>query len=106
MKTLTRISMAAAIALAVPAGLSAPAMAQALSPEVGEPLQEASDLARQGNTSAAMSRVNAAREAAAIAPSPTGTAACIACPRSFRSRAVSASCKLPAAQSALYSPRL
>ncbi len=42
----------------------------------------------------------------AIAPTPTGTAACIACPRARSSRAVSASVSTPAAQSALYSPRL
>ena len=41
---------------------------------------------------------------AAIAPSPTGTAFCIDWPRSFRSRAASASCRAPAAVSAEYSP--
>ena len=39
-----------------------------------------------------------------MAPSPTGTAFCIAWPRSFRSRAASASCRAPAAASAEYSP--
>ncbi len=64
MKFVSRLTMAAAIALAVPAGLAAPAMAQALSPNVGKPLQEASSLAKSGNLSAAMARVNAARSAA------------------------------------------
>ncbi|MNY20563.1 hypothetical protein D3C86_1540490 [compost metagenome] len=41
---------------------------------------------------------------AAIAPSPTGTAACMALPRIRRRRAVSATEKVPAAQSAEYSP--
>ena len=41
---------------------------------------------------------------AVMAPLPTGTAACIAWPRSFRSRAASASEKAPAAASAEYSP--
>ena len=41
---------------------------------------------------------------AAIAPSPTGTAFCIAWPRSFSSRAASASCRAPAAARAEYSP--
>ena len=41
---------------------------------------------------------------AAIAPSPTGTASCIACPRSLSSRAVSSSRSALAAQSAEYSP--
>ncbi len=41
---------------------------------------------------------------AAMAPTPTGTAFCIDCPRSFRSRAASASFSDPAAASAEYSP--
>ena len=41
---------------------------------------------------------------AAIAPSPTGTAACMALPRMRSSRAVSASENVPAAASAEYSP--
>ena len=41
---------------------------------------------------------------AAIAPRPTGTASCIACPRSRSIRAVSSSRIAPAAQSAEYSP--
>ena len=41
---------------------------------------------------------------AAMAPCPTGTAACIACPRIFRSRAASATLSAPAAASAEYSP--
>ena len=47
-----------------------------------------------------------APSSAHIAPTPTGTAACIACPRSLSSRAVSASENAPAAASAVYSPRL
>ncbi len=39
-----------------------------------------------------------------MAPCPTGTACCIACPRIFSSRAVSAIENTPAAQSAEYSP--
>jgi hypothetical protein len=39
-------------------------------------------------------------------PLPNGTAACIAWPRRLSSRAVVERSKLPAAQSALYSPRL
>ena len=42
---------------------------------------------------------------AAIAPSPTATASCIAFPRILSSRAVSARLKVPAAQRAEYSPR-
>ena len=41
---------------------------------------------------------------AAIAPSPTGTAFCIACPRTRNSRAASSMVRAPAAQSAEYSP--
>ena len=41
---------------------------------------------------------------AAMAPCPTGTACCIAWPRIFSSLAVSESEKVPAAQSAEYSP--
>lgn len=67
MTFVSRLTMAAALALAVPAGLSAPAMAQALSPSVGKPLQEASSLARANNIAAATARVNAARSAASTA---------------------------------------
>ena len=45
-----------------------------------------------------------APRSAAIAPCPTGTAACIACPRSFSSFAVVERSKAPAAHSAEYSP--
>ena len=41
---------------------------------------------------------------AAMAPTPTGTAFCIDWPRSFKSRAASASCRAPAAARAEYSP--
>ena len=47
-----------------------------------------------------------APSSAAIAPSPTGTACCIAWPRSFSSFAVVARSNEPAAHSAEYSPRL
>ncbi len=47
-----------------------------------------------------------APKSAAIAPSPTGTAACMARPRAFRSRAASATGIAPAAASAEISPRL
>src|SRR3546814_20409302 len=67
MTFVSRLTMAAALALAVPAGLSAPAMAQALSPSVGKPLQEASRLARANNIPAATARVTAARSAASTA---------------------------------------
>jgi hypothetical protein len=63
MNFVSRMTMTAAVALSV-AGLSAPALAQALSPDVGKPLQEASNLAKAGNLGAAMARVNAARSAA------------------------------------------
>ena len=43
---------------------------------------------------------------AAIAPTPTGTAFCMACPRSFNSRAASPIENVPAAANAEYSPRL
>ena len=39
-----------------------------------------------------------------IAPWPTGTAFCMACPRSFNKRAVSARLNAPAAARAEYSP--
>ena len=41
-----------------------------------------------------------------FAPSPTGTAACIARPRSLSSRAVVDRSSAPAAHKAVYSPRL
>ena len=47
-----------------------------------------------------------APSSAAIAPTPTGTAACIAWPRSFSSFAVVGRSNDPAADSAEYSPRL
>lgn len=64
MTLVSRLTMAAALAFAVPAGFSGSAFAQALSPDVGKPLQEASSLARAGNLGAAMARVNSARSAA------------------------------------------
>lgn len=66
MTFVSRLAVAAALAIAAPAGLMAtsPAFAQALSPAVGGPLQKAQNLARAGNTSAAMAQVNAARGAA------------------------------------------
>ena len=47
-----------------------------------------------------------APSSAAIAPTPTGTACCIAWPRSFSSFAVVARSNVPAAHNAEYSPRL
>ncbi|MBB4630941.1 tetratricopeptide repeat protein [Sphingosinicella soli] len=67
MTFVSRLTMAAALAFAAPIGLSAPALAQALSAGVGKPLQEASKLANAGNNAAATARVNAARSAASTA---------------------------------------
>lgn len=67
MKFVSRLTMAAMLAVAAPAVISAPALAQALSAGVGKPLQEASSLAKAGNLSAAMARVNTARSAASTA---------------------------------------
>lgn len=61
MKTIKTIALAAAMAVAVPAGS---AHAQALSRDVGVPLQEAGDFLRSGNTRAALARVRTARAAA------------------------------------------
>jgi hypothetical protein len=47
---------------------------------------------------------SSAPSSAIMAPSPTGTATCIACPRIFNKRAASAMLKVPAAASAEYSP--
>jgi len=56
--------------------------------------------------SAAASAVGRSRpRSAAIAPCPTGTACCMARPRSCRSRAASDREKVPTAQRAEYSPR-
>jgi tetratricopeptide (TPR) repeat protein len=64
MTFVSRMTVAAALAVATTGIAAAPALAQALSPDVGKPLQEASNLSRAGNTGAAMARVNAARAAA------------------------------------------
>ena len=73
MKLMSRSALAVslAVAAAVPlAGVSSPAFlsgaasAQALSPAVGKPLQQASAATRAGNTSAALTYVNQARQAA------------------------------------------
>ena len=63
MTFVSRMTMTATLALGLSA-LTVPAFAQALSPDVGKPLQEASKLAGSGNLGAAMARVNAARAAA------------------------------------------
>ena len=57
--------------------------------------------------SAAMSATSsrARPSTAAMAPSPTGTARCMASPRRFSSRAAAARSNVPAAASAEYSPR-
>lgn len=61
MKTFRTIALCTALSLTVPAG---GALAQALSRDVGVPLQDAQRLASQGNTSAAAAKVKAARSAA------------------------------------------
>ena len=61
MKIFRTILLGAALAASVP---STGVMAQALSRDVGLPLQEARSLAQRGNTSAAMARVRTARNAA------------------------------------------
>ncbi len=70
MKLISRVALAVAVA-AIPLGgilgveyLAAPAMAQALSPAVGKPLQQANAAAKAGNTAAATNAVNQARAAA------------------------------------------
>jgi len=67
----TALALSVAVAGAIPlAGLSGPAFlagaasAQALSPAVGKPLQQASAAARAGNNAAAQNFVNQARQAA------------------------------------------
>jgi tetratricopeptide (TPR) repeat protein len=73
MKLVSRLSLAVSLGLAsaVPlAGvpiLSGAALAQALSPAVGKPLQQASNAAKAGNYSAAQNYVNQARAAATTA---------------------------------------
>jgi tetratricopeptide (TPR) repeat protein len=63
-----RVALAAALALAVPiVGEPHLALAQALRPEVGKPLQEASSLAKSRNISGAVAKVEAARKAATTA---------------------------------------
>jgi tetratricopeptide (TPR) repeat protein len=70
MTLISRASLALSLAatplaaLPVAAFLSAPVMAQALSPAVGKPLQQASAAARAGNIAAATNAVNQARAAA------------------------------------------
>jgi len=70
MNLVSRVALAVAVAAIPLAGipgaerLSAPAMAQAMSPAVGKPLQQASAQARAGNTAAATNSVNQARAAA------------------------------------------
>jgi tetratricopeptide (TPR) repeat protein len=65
MKTISRAALAFAIATLPLAGMTAaPASAQALSPAVGKPLQQASNSARAGNVAAASGFVDQARAAA------------------------------------------
>lgn len=67
MTFVSRLAVAAAFAFAAPVAittLSTPAMAQAMSPAVGNALKEAQKLAAAGNVAAATARVNAARSAA------------------------------------------
>jgi len=59
------IALSLALALAAPMALTAvPAIAQALAPAVGKPLQQASNAAKAGNVAAAQNYVNQARSAA------------------------------------------
>jgi len=62
MKLVSRLALVAALGLAAPLGSAA--YAQALSPAVGRPLQNASNAARSGNTAAATAAINQARAAA------------------------------------------
>ena len=65
------------------------------------------DLALRGGVGDGPGDLDARRRARRPSPPrPTGTARCIAWPRSLSSRAVVGKSKEPAAQSALYSPRL
>ncbi len=67
MKFVSRLAVAAAFTMAAPVAMTAiatPAFAQALSPAVGKPLQEAQKLAGSGNLAAASQRLAAARAAA------------------------------------------
>ncbi|MHB9878647.1 tetratricopeptide repeat protein [Pacificimonas sp. ICDLI1SI03] len=61
MKTIRTLALATALSLSIPAG---GAFAQALSRDVGVPLQEAQSLASRGQLSAAAAKVRAARSAA------------------------------------------
>ena len=61
MKTIRSLALAAALSLTLP---TVAVQAQTLSRDVGLPLQEARQLASRGQTSAAMQRVNRARNAA------------------------------------------
>jgi tetratricopeptide (TPR) repeat protein len=62
MKLVSRLALVAALGLSAPLGSSA--LAQALSPAVGKPLQAASNAARSGNSGAAIAAINQARAAA------------------------------------------
>ncbi len=70
MTLISRVSLALSLAatplaaLPIAALVSAPAVAQAISPAVGKPLQQASNAARAGNTAAASAAVAQARAAA------------------------------------------
>src|SRR5215472_5996668 len=64
--------------------------------------EQTSPCAASAATSSATGRSSPSR--AAMAPSPTGTASCIARPRRFNSRAASARLRAPEAASAEYSP--
>jgi len=67
MTFVSRLAVAAAFTFAAPvaiATLSTPAMAQAMSPAVGNALKEAQKLAAAGNVAAATARINVARSAA------------------------------------------
>lgn len=79
MTLVSRLSLALALGLAAApmAGLptlGGAALAQALSPAVGKPLQQASNAAKAGNTAAAQTYVNQARAAASTANERTKVA--------------------------------
>lgn len=68
------LGIASAVPLAGLPALSGAAMAQALSPAVGKPLQQASNAAKAGNTAAAQNYVNQARSAATTSTERTKVA--------------------------------
>ncbi|WP_199555998.1 tetratricopeptide repeat protein [Sandaracinobacteroides hominis] len=78
MKLVSKLALGLGLATALPlAGvplISGAAMAQAISPAVGKPLQQASNAAKAGNTAAAQNYVNQARSAASTSTERTKVA--------------------------------